>query len=181
MPNVAVLVGSLRKESHNRKLAFALEKLAAGKLALSQVDISDLPMFNEDLLSAGVPAPVARFKREVGEADALLFITPEYNRLPSAVLKNAIDWASRPYGTNSFLNKPAAMAGMSLGNIGTAVAQSTLRTSLLALDVRLMGLPELYLTYREGIFDPQYRITDDGLRTLLSGFVDKFAAWISKG
>jgi chromate reductase, NAD(P)H dehydrogenase (quinone) len=179
MFKVAVLVGSLRRDSINRKLALALEKLAAPRLELSRLELADLPMFNEDLLSPDIPLPVARMKKAITAADAVLFVSPEYNRGPTAVIKNVIDWGSRPWGTNSWANKPGALAGMSLGALGTAVAQATLRTSLIALDVRLLGQPEIYLTYKEGLFDSSYAVTDERIATLLKSFIDRFAAWIT--
>jgi chromate reductase len=181
MFKVAVLVGSLRKASINRRLAHALAKLAHPKLELTQLDLADLPMFNEDLLVPELPAAVAKFKDAVAAADGVLFITPEYNRSAPAVIKNAIDWGSRPWGTNSWANKPGALAGMSLGNIGTALAQASLRTTLIALDVRLLGQPELYITHKEGIIAEDHSITDERLAALLTWFVDRFEEWIRQG
>jgi chromate reductase, NAD(P)H dehydrogenase (quinone) len=123
--NVAVVVGSNRRDSINRKLAHALAELAGSKLVANFARIDDLPMYNQDHESP-LPASVQRFKREIEEADALLFVTPEHNRSLPAVLKNAIDWGARPYGRNSWAGKPAAITGTSPGAIGTAVAQQHL-------------------------------------------------------
>lgn len=178
MFKVAVLVGSLRKGSVNRMLANALAKLARQKLDLTQIDLAELPVLNEDLFVPAFPPAVTRMKTAVAAADGVLFITPEHNRGVPAALKNAIDWGSRPWGQNSWADKPAALAGMSLGNIGTAVAQASLRTTLIALDVRLLGQPELYLTYKEGIFAEDLTVTDERIRALLERFVERFEAWI---
>jgi chromate reductase len=180
MSKVAVIVGSLRKASVNRKLALALKKLAAPKLELSVLDLAGLPMFNEDLFLPELPIAVTTLKAAISASDAVLFVTPEYNRSAPAVIKNAIDWGSRPWGTNSWAFKPAAMAGISLGNVGTAVAQASLRTTLVALDVGLLGQPEIYLTYKEGLFTDDHSITDERVATLLKRFVDRFEVWISQ-
>ena len=119
-------------------------------------------------------------KAAIAAADGVLFITPEYNRAAPAVIKNAIDWASRPWGTSVWANKPGALAGMSPGNIGSAVAQSSLRTTLIALDVHLLGQPELYITYKEGLIADDLSITDERVATLLTRFVDQFEAWIRR-
>ena len=126
---VAIVVGSNRRESINRKLAQAVAKLADGRFAANFVQIDDLPMYNRDLESP-LPAGVTRFKSEIEQADALLFVTPEHNRSLPAVLKNAIDWRARPYGRNSWAGKPAAITGTSPGAIGTAIAQQHLRQIL---------------------------------------------------
>jgi chromate reductase len=121
LPKVAVINGSLRKESINRKLALALAKLVAGKLDLKLVDLSEVPLFNQDL-EATYPAAAQRVKDEIAAADAVLFVTPEHNRSIPAALKNVIDWVSRPYGTSQWAGKPAAILGATPGQVGTAVA-----------------------------------------------------------
>jgi chromate reductase, NAD(P)H dehydrogenase (quinone) len=178
MPNVAVLVGSLRKDSHNRKLARALEKLAGDRLAFRFIEIGDLPLYNEDLWP-NPPASVPRFKAEVRACDAVLMVTPEYNRGPPAVLKNAFDWGTRPWGDNIWDGKAGALAGTSTGAISTAVAQSQLRNSLLALGVVLMGAPELHLLFKPGLIDEAGEISDEGTKAFLAGWVDKYVAWIA--
>jgi chromate reductase len=151
--SIAVIVGSLRRESFNRHLAEALVKLpeAAGHaFAFSRID--DLPLYNQDD-DGDQPAPARRLKAEIRAADAVIFATPEYNRSIPGVLKNAIDHASRPHGDSAWAGKPAGILGMSPGQMGTALAQQHLRNVLSALDVKVLGLPELYLQHREGVLN----------------------------
>lgn len=175
----AIIVGSLRKDSTNLKLAKALAKLGKDKFTAKFVEIGDLPLFNQDL-EANVPAPVTRMKKEIEGADAVLFVTPEYNRSMPAPLKNAIDWASRPYGKNSFAGKPAAIIGTSPGAIGTACAQHNLRPTLAYLDVILMSQPEAYVQFKEGLIDAEGTITNEGTQKFLQTYVDKFTAWVER-
>ncbi len=175
---IAVLVGSLRKGSHNKALAHALEKLAAGKARFEQVEIGDLPLYNQDF-DKDYPAQGVRLKKQIRDADALLFITPEYNRSIPGVLKNAIDLASRPYGDSAFAGKPAAVAGASIGVIGTALAQQHLRNVLAYLDVPVLGQPEVFLHFKEGLIDEAGNISNEATQTFLQGFVDKFLAWVA--
>lgn len=178
MTKVAVIVGSLRQGSVNRQFAQALAKLARPKLDLHVVEIGDLPLYNQDL-EAELPASVMRFKREIEGADAVLFVTPEFNRTFSAALQNAIEWGSRPWGKNSWAGKPGAIVGATLGVIGTAVAQSQLRSVASVLGVHLLVQPEIYLNFRDGqIVDGE--IAEEGLRTLLRGWVDRFADWVAR-
>ena len=180
MITVAVIIGSLRKDSFNRKLALALEKISAGKMKFNYINIGDLPLFNQDL-EASLPAPVARIKADIENADAVLFVTPEYNRSVPGVLKNAIDWASRPYGKSSFAGKPAAICGTSPGAIGSAVAQGHLRSITSGfLDMPTMGQPEVYLTWKDGMIGNDGSITDENTKTFLQGFIDKFASWTDR-
>jgi chromate reductase, NAD(P)H dehydrogenase (quinone) len=172
--NVAIIVGSNRRNSINRKLAHALVKLADSKLVANFVRIDDLPMFNQDLESP-LPASVQRFKSEIEHADALLFVTPEHNRSIPALLKNAIDWGARPYGRNSWSGKPAAITGTSPGAIGTAVAQQHLRQILGSLGALVMG-GEAYVAFKPGLIDNANTVTDVGSRQFLQSFVDRFAA-----
>ena len=158
--NVAVMVGSNRRESVNRKLARALAKLGDEKLTTTFVQIDDLPMFNQDQENP-LPASVARFKAEIGQADALLFVTPEHNRSIPAVLKNAIDWGARPYGRNSWVGKLAAITGTSPGAIGTAVAQQHLRQVLGNLGALVMG-GEAYVTFKPNLIDDNDTVPDEG-------------------
>ena len=183
MARVAVFVGSLRRDSINRKLAQALAKLAAPRgLDLQLVELADLPHYNDDLWAApaGAPPAVLRLKRTVEEADAVLFVTPEYNRSIPGLLKDVIDWASRPWGKNSWTGKPGAIAGASGGKIGTAVAQSQIRSSLVVLDVALMGQPEAYVQVTPGLIDADFNLTDESVEKFLTGFVAAFADWIGK-
>ena len=172
--NVAVVVGSNRRDSINRKLAHALVNLAGSKLVANFVRLDDLPMFNQDLESSP-PASVQRLKSEIERADALLFITPEHNRSIPAVLKNAIDWGARPYGRNSWVGKPAAITGTSPGALATAVAQQHLRQLLGDLGALVMG-GEAYVAYKPGLIDDANTVTDASSRQFLQSFVDQFAA-----
>lgn len=176
---VAVIVGSLRKDSMNLKLAKALAALAGDKIEATFVDISTLPLFSQDL-EADVPASVTAMKSAIEKADGVLIVTPEYNRSITGVLKNAIDWASRPYGKNSFAGKPAAVCGTSPGAIGTAAAQQHLRPILGYLDVVLMGAPELYLQFKDGMIDADGNVANDDTRKFLQGYAEKFAAWVAR-
>lgn len=176
---VAIIVGSLRKESINLKLAKALSRLGQGKIETTFVNIADLPLFSQDL-EAAVPAAVTRMKNDIEGATAVLFVTPEYNRSMPGPLKNALDWASRPYGKNSFAGKPAALCGASVGNIGAALAQAHIKPVLNYLDLTLMGQPEMYLHFTEGLIDTDGNVANDNTKKFLQGFVDKFAAWIDK-
>src|SRR3984957_9772889 len=147
MRRVSVLVGSLSSKSINRSLARALTKLAAPALELVEVSLGDIPMLNSEFQN-DPPPPVWRMKQEIEAADAGLFVSPESNRSVPAVLKNAIDWGSRPWGRNSWANRPAAIIGASPGPTGTAAMQQHLRTILSPLQVLLMGQPEAYVHYK---------------------------------
>ncbi len=179
LPKVAVINGSLRKDSINKKLALAIAKLAAGRLDLKLVDISDLPLYNQDL-EANFPAAAQRVKAEIDAADAVLFVTPEHSRSISAALKNVIDWVSRPYGTSNWVDKPGGIAGTSGGQVGTAIAQDHLRSILVAQGIRLLGRPELYFIYKDGVFDADHDVTDPAAKKILQGFVDAFAGWVGQ-
>jgi chromate reductase len=179
MKTVAVLVGSLRRDSINRKFAESLAKLAAGRLDFRFVEIGDLPLYNEDLWG-DPPQSVLRMKREVEAADAVLFVTPEYNRYFSPAIKNAIDWGTRPWGKNSWAGKPAAVVGATPGATGTAAGQNSLKALLSVVDTVLMGQPEVYFTYKPELFDEQNNISDESTKAFLSGWVDRFAAWIAR-
>jgi chromate reductase len=174
---VAVLVGSLRKESLNRHLARAVERLAPADFSFEHLRLDDLPLYNQDF-DSNYPAPFKRLKQEVEAADALLFVTPEYNRSVPGVLKNAIDIASRPWGTNSFAGKPGAVIGVSIGVTGTALAQQHLRNVLAYLDVPTLGQPEVFIHNKEGLFDADGKIGSEGTHKFLQGFVDKYVAWV---
>jgi len=175
---VAVIVGSNRRESVNRRLAQALAKLGADKIAFSFIQIDDLPLYNQDL-EAELPKNVARFKSEVAAADGLLFVTPEHNRSIPTVLKNAIDWGARPYGQNSWNGKPAAITGTSPGAVGTAIAQQHLRQVLGDLGVLVMG-GEAYVSSKPALIYADGAITDESTRKFLQGFVDQFATLVAR-
>ncbi|MGH7018493.1 MAG: NADPH-dependent FMN reductase, partial [Brevundimonas sp.] len=153
--NVGYIIGSLSKNSINRKLAKALIKLAPEKLKFHEVSFADLPLYSYDY-DADFPEVATRFKADLKRSDAILIVTPEYNRSIPGGLKNAIDWASRPYGTNSFARKATAVIGTSPGAIGTAVAQQSLRSVLGFLQAPQMNAPEAYIQFKPGL------ITDDG-------------------
>jgi chromate reductase len=179
MSKIAVIVGSLRRESINRKLAEGLAKLAQPKAQFVFSKIDDLPLFNQDM-EPSPPAAVTRLKGEIQAADGVLIVTPEYNRSLPGVLKNAIDWASRPYGKNSFNGKPTAAIGTAMGNIGTAAAQQHLRSILAYLNVALMGQPEGYIVFKHDMLDAAGTFTDESTRKFMQGYVDAFAAWVDR-
>lgn len=179
MFKVAVIVGSTRPTSSNLKLAKALEKLAAGKLAFSYLRIDNLP-FYDDALWDNPPEVVVQLKRDIAAADAVLIITPEFNRSIPGVLKNALDWPSRPYGEGVWSHKPAAIAGATGGASGTAAAQAHLRSILPMMGLALMGTPEIYFQSRPGAFDDNGEITDERVRTNLMIWVDRFSEWIAR-
>lgn len=176
---VAVLLGSLRKDSYNKRLMRAVEKLAPAHLKFDQVRIDDLPLYSQDF-DADYPPNARRLKKDIESAQALLFVTPEYNRSIPGVLKNAVDIASRPWGTNSFAGKPAAVIGASIGAVGTAIAQHHLRSSLHFLDVRTLGQPEVYLHFRDEIIAADGTIANDSTREFLRRFVDAYVAWVER-
>ena len=174
---IAVIVGSLRKDSFNRKLANALVKLAPSEFSFKQLEIGDLPLYNQDD-DAQQAAPVKRLKAEIAAADGLLFVSPEYNRSIPGVLKNAIDHASRPYGQSAWAGKPAGVLGVSVGAIGTAVAQQHLRNVLAYLDVPTLGQPEAFIQAKDGLFDSAGNIGSDS-KAFLQKWMDQYAAWIN--
>lgn len=174
---IVVFVGSLRKQSFNRQLAHAVEALAPDGFGFEHADIGGLPHYDQDF-DADYPPEATRLKELVASADGLLFVTPEYNRSVPGVLKNALDIGSRPWGTNSFAGKQAGVLGISVGAIGTAVAQHDLRGVLSYLDVRTLHQPEVYLQHKEGFFDAQGGIADAGTRKFLQGWMDAYVEWI---
>ncbi len=175
---IAVIVGSLRRASFNRQLAHAIEKLAPKEFTFKQVEIGDLPLYNQDE-DANPADSVKRLKAEIAVAHGLLFVTPEYNRSIPGVLKNAIDHASRPYGQSAWAKKPAGVLGVSVGVIGTSLAQQHLRNILAYLDVPTMGQPEAFLQATEGLVDQAGNI-GAGSREFLQNWMDHYVAWIKK-
>jgi chromate reductase, NAD(P)H dehydrogenase (quinone) len=175
---IAVLVGSLRRESFNRKLADAVARLAPAEFAFKQLRIEDLPLYNQDD-DANPAEPVRRLKGEISAAKGVLFVTPEYNRSLPGVLKNAIDHASRPYGQSAWQGKPAGVLGISPGAIGTAVAQQHLRTTLAYLDMPTLGQPEAFIQMKDGLFDEAGNI-GVASRGFLQGWMDRYVAWVKK-
>jgi chromate reductase len=165
--NIIALSGSLRKDSFNTALLRALQSLAPAGMQIDIVDINDIPLYTQDA-EAAFPAAAQAFKDKIEAADGVIFATPEYNRSIPGVLKNAIDWASRPWGKNSFAGKSALVAGVSIGKIGTAVAQSHLRQILAYLDMHIVGQPEIYIGPAQTIFDEEGNITDSATKELLA-------------
>jgi chromate reductase len=179
MHKVGYFVGSLSRESINRTLSKALIKLAPHNLEFVEIPIGDLPLYNRDL-DADYPAPARALKAAIAEVDALLFVTPEYNRDIPGALKNAIDWASRPYGTNSFARKPSAVIGASPGKIGTAVAQQNLRSILSFCDSPQMNAPEAYIQLTPGLITDDGEVTDTDTETFLKDFMMAFDIFIMR-
>jgi chromate reductase len=176
---VGYIVGSLAKGSINRQLAHALAKLAPPQLELVEIPIRDLPLYSYDY-DADYP-PVARaFKQAIAEVDGILFVTPEYNRSIPGALKNAIDWASRPYGQNSFDHIPAAVIGASVGSLGTALAQQSLRAVLSFCNARQMTAPEAYVHFRAEDYADDGTVTDEGTAEFLRGFMAEFRDHIQR-
>lgn len=176
---VAVLVGSVRKGSFNQQLARAVALLAPSEFSFEQVRIDNLPLYDQDF-DHDYPAVCTAFKEQIKAADALLFVTPEYNRSIPGGLKNAIDVASRPYGTSPFAGKPGAVIGISIGATGTALAQQHLRNVLAYLDVVVLGQPEVFLKHTDGLIDAEGHIGNEGTKKFLQGFVDRYVAWVRK-
>jgi chromate reductase, NAD(P)H dehydrogenase (quinone) len=179
MTKIAVLVGSLRKESINRKFAGAMEKLADGKMEFVYADLASLPHYNDDLWQ-NPPEAVTQLKALIETADGVLIVTPEYSRTYPGVLKDAIDWAARPWGKNSWAGKPVAITGATPGAIGTAIAQHQLRTSMVAVGTAVMGQPELYYTYKPEHYGADGDIVDESIKTFVEAWLDSFADWIVK-
>lgn len=173
---IAVLVGSLRKDSFNRKLANALARLAPAEYAFKQVQIDDLSLYNQDDDDHQAEA-VKRLKADVAAARGILFVTPEYNRSIPGVLKNAIDHGSRPYGQSVWAGKPAGIVGVSVGAIGTALAQQHLRNILAYLDMPMLNAPEAFIQMKEGLFDDDGNI-GSGSSKFLQGWMDSYIDWV---
>jgi len=177
--NVAVLVGSLRKDSLNRKMANALIRLAPPELSLKIVEIGSLPYYNADH-EADPPAVVREFKESIAQSDAVLFVTPEYNRSVPGVLKNALDVGSRPYGKSAWTGKPGAVISVSPGAIGGFGANHHLRQSLVFLNVPAMPQPEAYIGGAANLFGADGAITNDSTREFVTKFLAAFAQWIAR-
>ena len=173
------MVGSIAKGSINRKLALALTKLAPPGLQLREIPINELPLYSYDY-DANYPPAGRALKDAIASVDAILFVTPEYNRSIPGALKNAIDWASRPWGTNSFARKPSAVIGTSPGKIGTAVGQQHLRSILAFCNSPLMNAIEAYIQFTPGLITDDGEVTDESVRAFLSGYVNEFHAFIAR-
>ena len=176
--NIAVIVGSLRKDSFNRQLATGLARLAPPDVKFTQLRIDDLPLYNQDD-DGQQAASVVRLKGEIKAAQGVLFVTPEYNRSIPGVLKNAIDHASRPYGQSAWAGKPAGVIGASVGAIGTSMAQQHLRNVLAYLDMPTLGQPEGFIHAKDGLFDADGNI-GAASRDFLQAWVTKYVDWVKK-
>ena len=174
--NIAAIVGSLRQDSINRKLATAMAKLAPPEFSFTQVEIGDLPQYNQDD-DADQAATVKRLKKEIAAASGVLFVTPEYNRSIPGVLKNALDHGSRPYGQSVWSGKPAGVLGASIGAVGTALAQQHLRNVLAYLDMPTLGQPEAFIHAKDGLFDDAGNI-GPASREFLQKWMDSYVAWV---
>lgn len=176
---IGVVIGSLRKESINRKLAHALMKLAPPDFTCKELRIGDLPLYNQDDDKHQAPE-VQRLKSELRAVDAVIFVTAEYNRSIPGVLKNAIDHASRPYGQSAWAGKPAGLIGASPGAIGTAIAQSHMRAVLGFLDMPTLAQPEAYLQVKDGFFDDAGNFAHPDTRKFVHSWMDKYVTWVKK-
>ncbi|MDX3907842.1 MAG: NADPH-dependent FMN reductase [Pigmentiphaga sp.] len=174
---IGVIIGSLRKDSFNRQLAKAVCALLPSHLQTEEIPIGELPLYNQDLDTA-LPEPAAKFKQQVESVQGLLFFTPEYNRSYPGVLKNAIDWGSRPAGKSSWARKPAGILGASPSQVGTALAQEHLRMVLSALDIPVLPQPSIFVQYSAGLIDDQGKITNETSAKFIQGFVDRYVAWV---
>lgn len=175
---IAVIVGSLRKDSFNNKLASAVVKLASPEFSFKPVQIGDLPLYNQDD-DTNQAESVKRLKGEIAAAQGILFVTPEYNRSIPGVLKNAIDHASRPYGQSAWSGKPAGVLGVSVGAIGTAMAQQHLRNVLAYLNVPTLGQPEAFIHAKDGLFDETGNI-GAGSKEFLQNWMDQYVVWVKR-
>jgi chromate reductase, NAD(P)H dehydrogenase (quinone) len=176
---VGYFVGSLATKSINRTLAQALVKLAPPGLAMTEISFKDLPLYSYDY-DANYPAVATEFKNNITASDAVLFVTPEYNRSIPGALKNAIDWASRPYGKNAFTRKPSAVIGASPGKIGTAVAQQHLRSILAFCNSPLMNSLEAYIHFEPGLITNDGDVTNESTREFLQHFMGEFHGFITR-
>ena len=176
---VGYMIGSLARNSINRKLAGALVKLAPRELEMTEIGFADLPLYSYDY-DADFPAQARTFKASLAAVEAVLFVTPEYNRSIPGGLKNAIDWASRPYGTNSFTRKPSAIIGCSTGSIGTAIAQQSLRSVLSFCNSPQMNAIEAYIRFTPNLISDEGEVTNDSTRAFLQNYINEFHAFISR-
>jgi chromate reductase, NAD(P)H dehydrogenase (quinone) len=176
--NVCVLVGSLRKASFNGMLANVLISLAPSSMKLDIVELGQLPLYNEDIETAAPPAQWTAFRQRVNAADAVLFVTPEYNRSVPAALKNALDVGSRPYGRSVWDRKPGAIVSGSPGAIGGFGANHHLRQSLVFLNVPTMQQPEAYVGHVDKLFDEHGKLVSEGVGKFLRAFMQAFANWV---
>ena len=176
---VGYFVGSLATRSINRLLAKALVSVAPPELALTEISFKDLPLYSYDY-DRNYPAVATAFKDAIAAVDAVLFVTPEYNRSIPGGLKNAIDWASRPYGTNAFTRKPSAVIGTSPGKIGTAVAQQHLRSILAFCNSPLMNSIEAYIHFEDGLINENGHVSNESTREFLKNYMAEFHGFITR-
>ena len=176
---VGYFVGSLSKTSINRTLSKALIRLAPAELEFKEIPIKDLPLYNHDF-DADYPPEGRALKDAIAAVDAVLFVTPEYNRSIPGALKNAIDWASRPWGQNSFTHKPSAVIGASIGAIGTAVAQQSLRSVLSFCNSPQMGAPEAYIHMTPGLITDEGEVTEPSTVEFLQNYMQEFHVFIGR-
>jgi chromate reductase, NAD(P)H dehydrogenase (quinone) len=176
---VGYLIGSLSSKSINRKLAKALIKLAPADLTFSEISYRELPLYSPDY-DADYPPPARAFKEALAKVEAVLFVTPEYNRSIPGGLKNAIDWGSRPYGKNSFTRKPSAVIGASPGAIGTAVAQQSLRSVLSFCNSPQMNAPEAYIQFKPGLITDDGEVTVEETENFLRDYMREFCTFIQR-
>ncbi|MFN7109800.1 MAG: NADPH-dependent FMN reductase [Brevundimonas sp.] len=177
---VALIVGSLREGSYSRAIGLEMKALAAPELELDLVEIGDLPLYNPDLDTETPPAAWSRFREEMATVQAVLFVTPEYNRSIPGALKNALDVGSRPYGHSIWAGKPAAIVSVSPGALAAFGANHHLRQPLVFLNMPTMAQPEAYVGGVADLLDEHGKLKNDGTRDFLKGFLDAFAAWIEK-
>ncbi len=176
---VGYFIGSLAKASINRKLAQALIGLAPANFEMTEIPIGELPLYSYDY-DKDFPPSARKFKDDIAAVEALLFVTPEYNRSIPGALKNAIDWGSRPYGQNSFTRKPSAIIGTSTGKIGTAIAQSHLRSILAFCNSPLMNSMEAYIQFEKDLIDAEGKVTKDDTREFLKRFMVEFGTFVER-
>jgi chromate reductase len=176
---IAIVIGSLRRDSYNRKLANAIRKLAPPEFSFQELRIDDLPLYNQDD-DANQPEAAKRIKSDIRAADGVVFVTPEYNRSVPGVLKNAIDHASRPYGDSAWMAKPAGVLGASVGAPGTSMAQQHLRNMLSYLDMPTLGQPEAFVHVTKGFFDQNGDIARPETRQFLQKWMDAYVAWVKR-
>ena len=176
---VGYLVGSLAKASINRKLATALAKLAPPELALAEIPIGELPLYSYDY-DSDYPEVARRFKQAIADVDAVLFVTPEYNRSIPGALKNAIDWASRPWGQNAFARMPSGVIGTSPGSIGTAVAQQQLRSVLCFCNSPLMNTVEAYVQFTPGLIDDAGNVAKADTAEFLRNYMKEYSVFVQR-
>ncbi|HEY4559084.1 MAG TPA: NADPH-dependent FMN reductase [Enteractinococcus sp.] len=176
---IGYLVGSLATQSINRTLSKALIKLAPADLEFTEIEIGNLPLYNYDY-DADYPAEGKALKQAIEASDGILIISPEYNRSIPGALKNAIDWGSRPWGANSFARKPTGVVGASMGAIGTAVAQSQLRSVLSFLDAPQLNSPEVYINFDPEVYGDDGEIRDEGTKNFLQHYMNEFYAFVQR-